>query len=62
MSAPRKLSDDDVLWIRKMHAKGISYATLAKCVGCTPTHARDIAHGRRRPIVPPSTRTNDGKR
>lgn len=50
MSAPKRLTDADVLWVRKMHAKGHSYAKLAKCVGCTPTHARDIVHGRRRPI------------
>jgi hypothetical protein len=56
MAAPKRLSDADVLWVRKMHARGHSYATLGKSVGCSATHARDIVHGKRRPIVPPSTR------
>lgn len=55
MSARRKLTDEQVQWLRKQRALPYpdgtlkSYATLAKCVGCSPQHARDIVYGRRRP-------------
>jgi hypothetical protein len=54
MSARQKLTDAQVLWIRKMAARRNpdgtrrTYATLAKCVGCSATHVRDIVHGLRR--------------
>jgi hypothetical protein len=54
MDKRTKLTDSQVRWIRKMaarpHPDGTrrTYATLAKCVGCTATHVRDIVHGLRR--------------
>lgn len=56
MSAQRKITEEQVLWLRKQHARPYpngkmkSYATLAKCVGISATHARDIIHGKRRII------------
>ena len=53
MSAKRRLTDADVLWLRKnakRYRSGwrIPYADLARVVGCSATHARDIILGRRR--------------
>lgn len=54
MAAKRKLTDAQVLWIRKQRAlpfpsgKLKSYATLAKVVGCSAVHVRDIVMGKRR--------------
>ena len=54
MAARRRLSDDTVLWIRKMHARPYpdgsmpTNAAIAKAAGCSVTHVRDIVAGRRR--------------
>jgi hypothetical protein len=50
----KKLSDSEVRWIRRMYRPGQkdrSMAALAKIIGCSATHVRDIIQRKRRANV-----------
>jgi hypothetical protein len=55
MAAPKRLTDEDVAWIRRMCCPGVpgrSMRACAKAVGCSSQHVSDILKGKRR-IKPP---------